>query len=89
MSQRLRQAQKQPPKARESGREPVQQRKSLQDHCRDLAADLAEARRAKIAAAKRAEDQVLEDEQMVLMYGPNWRDKELEGDEEEPQRIAS
>lgn len=90
MSQRLRQAQKQPPKARESGRQAVQPKKSLQEHCRDMAADIAEARRAKIAAAKRAEEQVLEDEQMALMYGPNWESKTLEGDVEvEPQRQAS
>lgn len=88
MSQRLRQAQKQPPKSRESSRAAPQAKKSLQEHCRDITANLAEARRAKIAAAKRAEDSLLEDEQMVLMYGPNWREK-LQDEEEEPQRQAS
>lgn len=62
-------SQKKPPQVRESEKE----KKTLEDHCREISTTLAEARRAKVAAEKREKDRLIEDEQMALMYGPDWR----------------
>jgi hypothetical protein len=85
MSQRFRRAQKKPPQNREPEKE---SKKTLQEHCRDLSTSLAEARRAKLAAEKRERYRVIEDEQMAMMYGPNWRNR-VDLPDDEPQRKAS
>lgn len=81
-----RQGQKQPPQVREP--EKIK-KKTLQEHCRDLTASFAEARRTKLQEEKRERDREAEDELMVLLYGPDWRKKAPSLDEPEEQKKAS
>lgn len=72
MSHRGRRSQrKQPPQHREVQKEPV--KKTLEDACKEIKKNLAAECQARLSAEKKAQDRQAEDEQMALIYGPNWK----------------
>lgn len=61
---------KQPPQQREPQK---QQKKTLEDACLDIKKSVTSEHQARLAAEKRAKDAILEDQQMAMIYGPNWK----------------
>lgn len=62
---------KQPSPTREPQKEA--KKKTLEDTCKGLKKNIAMENIAMVSAEKRRQDQDLEDEQMRMIYGPNWR----------------
>lgn len=52
-------------------------RKSLAELCQEKISTIHDAKREREDAAKRAQHREQEDEMMAMIYGPNWRTKQL------------
>lgn len=61
---------KQPPQQREPQKK---DKKTLEDACIDIKKTATSEHQARLAAEKRAKDAILEDQQMCMIYGPNWK----------------
>lgn len=59
---------KQPPQQREK-----KDKKSLEDTCLDIKKTVTSEHQARLDAAKRELERAQEDEQMRMVYGPNWK----------------
>jgi hypothetical protein len=66
---------KKPSSKREPKKEPKP--KTLEEVCRSMLAEQAEARREKIAAERREEHRAEEDAVMAMIYGPDWATRDL------------